>query len=71
MTGKQKTEEFTALVASAFVHYKKIIQGDPMQTYAPPTPSEARDAYLNDPIINRCVDAIVYGASVLQNKRNT
>jgi hypothetical protein len=62
MTIEQQNEAFTGLVASAFVHFKKIIQGDPMQTYIPPTPSESKEAYLHDPIINRCVDAVVYGA---------
>lgn len=60
MDDKSKRMALTALVASAFTHYKKIIQEDGKDAL-PPTPSESREAYQNDPMINRCVDGIVLG----------
>ena len=59
----KKDECFRGFVASAFVYFKKIIQGDAEPK--PPTPEEAKDAYENDPTIQRCVEAILIGAEAI------
>lgn len=61
MDDKSKTQALTALVASAFTQYKKIMYQDINDTHIPPSPAETREEYCNDPLIHRCVDAVVAG----------
>jgi len=64
MEKEQSTEVLTGLIAAAFLHYKRIMVE---RISAPPTPDETKAAYLNDPIINRLTDAVVYGIIKLRN----
>ena len=61
LTKEQKVEALTGMVASVFTHYKKILTSNSGHVCCPPTPQESKAAYLSDPIINRCADAVVAG----------
>ena len=58
---REKKAAITALLASAFSHYKKIVMAEPGQVVLPPNEKEVEHEYLNDPMIHRCVDATLYG----------
>ena len=61
MDDREKKQALTALVASAFTQFKKIISQNQNETHIPPSPSETREAYCNDPLLHLCVDAVVEG----------
>ena len=61
---KKKIEVLTSLLASAFLHQKKMIQGGNCKV---PTSEETKSAYLNDPLISKFVDVTVFGIYEILN----
>ncbi len=68
MEKEQDIETLTALIASAFTHYREILF-DPGAR--PPSPEQSRKAYLNDPVVNRFTDATVAGIYEILSHNNS
>jgi len=58
MTKEQRNQMITAVLASAFLHHKRLME-DPKADV--PGPRECRAAYINDPMIAALTDAAVCG----------